>query len=79
MKGLELRTSEALHRVADGLPVSEDDMDRMEGELITLLETKPSQVRVASRSRPSGSTVRPSFSSRLATTVTRSALPVRSP
>ena len=51
MKGLELRTSEALHRVADGLPVSEDDMDRMEGELITLLETKPSQVRVASRSR----------------------------
>ena len=33
----------------------------------------------ASRSRPSGSTGRPSLSSRLATTETRSALPVRSP
>ena len=51
MNALELRTSEALHRVADGLPVSEDDMDRMEGELMTLLETKPSQVAVPRRSR----------------------------
>lgn len=51
MKGLERRTSEALHRVADGLPVSEEDMDRMEGELMTLLETRPSEVQVARRGR----------------------------
>jgi hypothetical protein len=36
-------------------------------------------MRVASASRPGGSTARPSFSSRLATRVSRFALPVRSP
>ena len=36
-------------------------------------------IRVASASRPAGSTGRPSLSSRFATMVSRSALPVRSP
>ena len=51
VKALEARTSEALHRVADGLPVSEEDLDRMEGELMTVLQTKPSEGKVARRTR----------------------------
>lgn len=41
MNAMEARTRAALHRVADGLLVSEQDLDRLEGTLMTLLETKP--------------------------------------
>jgi len=37
---LEAGTREALHRVADGLVVSEQDLDRMEEDLMTLLDAK---------------------------------------
>jgi hypothetical protein len=40
---MEARACAALHRVADGLLVSEQDLDRMEGTLMTLLETKPAR------------------------------------
>ena len=48
---MEARTRAALHRVTDGLLVTEHDMDRMEDELMTLLETRPSEGKVARRGR----------------------------
>ena len=48
---MEARTRSALHRATDGLLVTEDDMDRLEGELMTLLETRPSEGKVARRGR----------------------------
>jgi hypothetical protein len=48
---MEARTRSVLHRATDGLLVTEDDMDRMEGELMTLLETRPSEGRTPRRGR----------------------------
>jgi hypothetical protein len=48
---MEARTRAALHRATDGLLVTEEDMDRMEDELMTLLETRPSEGKVARRGR----------------------------
>ena len=49
MNAMEGRTREALHRVADGLVVSEHDLDRMEGNLMTLLDSRPTDARTAPR------------------------------
>jgi hypothetical protein len=51
LTAMEARTSAALHVVADGLLVSEGDLDRMEGELMTLLETRPPGRGTTRRSR----------------------------
>ena len=48
---MEARTRTALHRATDALVVTEKDMDRLEGELMTLLETRPSEGKVARRGR----------------------------
>ena len=49
MNAMEGRTREALHRVADGLVVSEHDLDRMEGNLMTLLDSRPTDERTTPR------------------------------
>jgi hypothetical protein len=48
---MEDRTREALHRVADGLVVSEHDLDRMERSLMTLIDTRPTEGPVSPRPR----------------------------
>jgi len=51
VNAMEDRTREALHRVADGLVVSEHDLDRMEGSLMTLIDTRPTEGLASPRSR----------------------------
>ncbi len=51
MNAMEDRTREALHRVADGLVVSEHDLDRMEGNLMTLIDTRPTEGPASPRHR----------------------------
>ena len=51
MNAMEGRTREALHRVADGLIVSEHDLDRMEGNLMTLLDSRPTDEHAPPRRR----------------------------
>ena len=51
MNATEARTREALHRVADALLVSEHDLDRLEGNLMTLIDTRPTEEPTASRPR----------------------------
>jgi hypothetical protein len=48
---MEGRTREALHQVADGLIVSEHDLDRMEGNLMTLLDSRPTDEHAPPRRR----------------------------
>lgn len=51
MNAIEGRTREALHQVADGLIVSEHDLDRMEGNLMTLLDSRPTNHHAPVRRR----------------------------
>ncbi len=51
MNAMEGRTRKALHQWADGLIVSEHDMDRMEGNLMTLLDSRPTDGQTAPRRR----------------------------
>lgn len=51
MNATESCTREALHQVADGLIVSEHDLDRMEGNLMTLLDSRPTEEHVLPRRR----------------------------
>jgi hypothetical protein len=51
VNAMEGRTREALHQVADGLIVSEHDLDRMEGNLMTLLDSRPTEEHAPPRRR----------------------------
>jgi hypothetical protein len=48
---MEGRTRDALHRAAEGLLVSEHDLDRMEGNLMTLLDSRPTDEHAPPRRR----------------------------
>ena len=51
MNGTEGRTRKALHEVADGLLVSDDDLRRMEEDIMTLVDTPTSKQQYAAPSR----------------------------
>ncbi len=54
MRTLEDRTSAALHEVADGLPMSEHDVRRLEEDILARLETRPGEVGAGGRRRTWG-------------------------